>query len=208
METVNPTRMNLLARKAQIKLAQQGVDLLKKKRDALVSEFFAVVKETLKDREDLNRTCDEAYLTLNLAKAYEGVKILESASLPGRREILLEIDTKNLWGIKIPEVKGKTLKRTFFARGYNPFTVHPQIIEATLKFEELLERVIEVASTEVKLKKIGEEIKKTTRRVNALEQRVIPKIYWEMTYIRSVLEQREREDIFRLKRIKQKASTA
>jgi len=61
-----------------------------------------------------------------------------------------------------------------------------------------------VAATEIKLRKLGEEIKKTTRRVNALEQVVIPRIRGEIRYIAAVLEQRAREDVFRLKRIKKK----
>ncbi|TMI89931.1 MAG: V-type ATP synthase subunit D, partial [Bacillati bacterium ANGP1] len=72
------------------------------------------------------------------------------------------------------------------------------------QFEEVLAAVLEVASTEVTLRKIGEEIKKTTRRVNALEQVVIPRIRGEIRFIRDVLEQRAREDVFRLKRIKKK----
>ncbi len=61
-----------------------------------------------------------------------------------------------------------------------------------------------MAATETKLKKIGEEIKKTTRRVNALEQVVVPRIRAEIRFIAAVLEQRAREDVFRLKRIKKK----
>ncbi|HET6947590.1 MAG TPA: V-type ATP synthase subunit D, partial [bacterium] len=64
--------------------------------------------------------------------------------------------------------------------------------------------ILEVAATEIRLRKIGEEIKKTTRRVNALEQVVIPRLRGEIRFITAVLEQRAREDIFRLKRIKQK----
>jgi V/A-type H+-transporting ATPase subunit D len=78
------------------------------------------------------------------------------------------------------------------------------VIESAAQFEELLAAILQVAATEVKLKKIGEEIKKTTRRVNALEQVVIPRIRGEIRYIAAVLEQRAREDVFRLKRIKKK----
>jgi V/A-type H+-transporting ATPase subunit D len=68
----------------------------------------------------------------------------------------------------------------------------------------MIDLLVEVAGSETRLKRQGSEIKKTTRRVNALEQVVIPRIYREMNYIKSVLEQREREDIFRLKLIKNK----
>jgi len=77
-------------------------------------------------------------------------------------------------------------------------------VESADHFEEVVAAILDVASTEITLRKIGEEIKKTTRRVNALEQVVIPRIRGEIRYIRDVLEQRAREDVFRLKRIKKK----
>ncbi|HEX9244857.1 MAG TPA: V-type ATP synthase subunit D, partial [bacterium] len=97
-----------------------------------------------------------------------------------------------------------SVRRTILARGQDPVAVTARTVESADQFEEVLEAVLEVASTEVTLRKIGEEIKKTTRRVNALEQVVIPRIRGEIRFIRDVLEQRAREDVFRLKRIKKK----
>jgi V/A-type H+-transporting ATPase subunit D len=64
--------------------------------------------------------------------------------------------------------------------------------------------LIQVANTETRLRRIGEEIKKTARRVNALEQVVIPGIRSQIHFIQQVLDQQEQEDIFRLKRVKGK----
>jgi len=206
MENVSPTRMNLLARKAQISLAKQGVDLLKKKRDALVAEFFAVVRTTLGSRERLNATAKDAVDLLNLAAALEGRQALESVGLASRRDISLQVSEKNVWGIKIPEVSSASLRRGAFERGYSPASASARAIGASDLFEETLDLLVEVAGSETRLRKLGTEIKKTTRRVNALEQIVIPRIYREIGYIKSVLEQREREDIFRLKMIKRSSA--
>jgi len=206
MENVSPTRMNLLARKAQISLAKQGVDLLKKKRDALVAEFFAVVRTTLGSRERLNATAKDAVDLLNLAAALEGRQALESVGLASRRDISLQVSEKNVWGIKIPEVSAPSLRRGAFERGYSPASASARAIGASDLFEETLDLLVEVAGSETRLRKLGTEIKKTTRRVNALEQIVIPRIYREIGYIKSVLEQREREDIFRLKMIKRSSA--
>ncbi|MDR5693909.1 MAG: V-type ATP synthase subunit D [Armatimonadota bacterium] len=203
MQTISPTRMNLLQRRNQLRLAEQGVDLLKKKRDALVQDFFNVVRRALEARERLNRKCEEAYVLLSLTKAWEGREALESAALARKQELFVDIDIRNVWGTKIPEVSPVNGRATPSDR-YNPVDVSAGTLETRSNFEEVLAALLEVASTEVKLKKIGEEIKKTTRRVNALEQIVIPRIRSEIRYIRAVLEQREREDIYRLKRIKKK----
>jgi V/A-type H+-transporting ATPase subunit D len=197
--------MNLLARKGQVSLARQGVDLLKKKRDALVSEFFGVVRNTLESRNRLNAVAQDAVNQLNLAAAIDGKPLLESAAMAGRRQVSLEVAEKNVWGIKIPEVSlPRSLKRGPFQRGYNAASAPERLLAASGNFEEMIDLLVEVAGRETRLKKLGEEIKKTTRRVNALEQIVIPRIYREMSYIKSVLEQREREDVFRLKLIKNK----
>lgn len=205
MENVSPTRMNLLARKGQVSLAKQGVDLLKKKRDALVSEFFGVVRNTLESRNRLNSLAQEAVNQLNVSASIDGKPLLESAALAGRREVSLEVAEKNVWGIKIPEVSlARSLRRGDFQRGFNAAAAPQRLLETAGNFEEMIDLLVEVAGRETRLKKLGEEIKKTTRRVNALEQIVIPRIYREMAYIKSVLEQREREDVFRLKLIKNK----
>lgn len=203
-EFVSPTRMNLLQRRNQLKVAQQGVDLLKRKRDALVADFFKIVRESLVARERLTAAAREAYVFLSLAKAIEGRHALESAAMAERREVLVDIEVRNVWGTKIPEVSVRELRRPLLERGQNPVATSARTIESTDRFEEMLAAILQVAATEIKLKKIGEEIKKTTRRVNALEQVVVPRIRAEIRFIAAVLEQRAREDVFRLKRIKQK----
>ena len=203
-EAVSPTRMNLLQRKQQAKIAVQGVDLLKRKRDALVADFFNIVRQSLVARKRLTAACQEAYVMLALAKAWEGREPLEAAALADRREVLVDIEVRNVWGTKIPEVAVKEVSRTLLERGHNPATTSARTVESAANFEEVLHAILEVAATEIKLKKIGQEIKKTTRRVNALEQVVIPRLYGEIRFIAGVLEQRAREDVFRLKRIKQK----
>src|SRR3990170_6102 len=189
-ETVSPTRMNLLQRRNTLRVAVQGVDLLKRKRDALVADFFKIVRE--------------AHVFLSLAKAVEGKETLEAAAMTDRGEVLVDIELRNVWGTKIPEVGVRDVRRPLLQRGHNPTATSARTIESAAQFEELLAAILQVAATEIKLKKIGEEIKKTTRRVNALEQVVIPRIRGEIRYIAAVLEQRAREDVFRLKRIKKK----
>jgi len=203
-EVISPTRMNLLARRNQLRVAQQGVDLLKRKRDALVADFFKIVRESLAARESLSAACRDSYVALSLAKAWEGREALEAAALPAGRDILMDIEIRSLWGTRIPEVTLPKVRRPLLERGQNPAAISARTIESATNFEEVLTAILAVGATEVKLRRIGEEIKKTTRRVNALEQVVIPRLFSETRFIASVLEQRAREDVFRLKRIKKK----
>ena len=201
-ETLSPTRMNLLQRQIQVKLAQQGVDLLKRKRDALVADFFNIVRRALAARQKLTKSAEESYTLLSLAKAVEGREVLEAAALADPRRLQVGIETRNVWGTRIPTITTNAVRRTILGRGQDPVSVSARTVESADHFEDVVAALLEVASTEITLQKIGEEIKKTTRRVNALEQVVIPRIRGEIRFIRDVLEQRAREDVFRLKRIK------
>ena len=204
MEQVSPTRMNLITRKSQIKLAKQGAGLLKNKRDALIKEFFELVKPVVGLRKALETKQGDAKWKLFLALSAEGPERLGSVSLACRRHFDIELNHRNLWGIRVADIKRPSAKRGLLERGYAITGTGSRIDEAALSFEELLDSILELAPIETKLKKMGEEIKKTSRRVNALEQRLIPRLNSEKRYIQQVLEEREREDIFRMKRIKGK----
>src|SRR3970040_1474262 len=137
-ETVSPTRMNLLQRKQQARIAGQGVDLLKRKRDALVADFFNIVRQSLAARERLTKAAGEAYVLLALAKAWEGRESLEAAAMADRREVLVDIEVRNVWGTKIPEVAVKEVRRTLMGRGHNPATTTARTVARPTHFDGVL----------------------------------------------------------------------
>lgn len=204
MEQVSPTRMNLLARKSQLKIAFQGASLLKKKRDALMEEFIKEAKGLVSGRDQLTKDLDKSISILIMALAIDGVHKIRSTSFVCSRELYTEITEKNIWGIKIPEVKKVQVKRKVYDRGYSLVSTSSRIDEVVLSFEEIVEQVINIAPIEVKIRRLGEEIQKTSRRINALEQKLIPSLRGDINFIYGVLSEREREDIYRLKKVKKK----
>jgi len=205
MEEVRPTRSELLERKQQITLAQQGMDLLKQKRDALLIEFMSVMDETLRLSNDLQRTVSEAQYSLAIAKSVDGVVSVRSAAMATRGEITIDMTGTKIMGVSVPVVtKGESPMRTSFTRGYAITGVSSRIDETADKFERILDVIIEYADIETRLKRLGEEIQKTNRRVNALEQITVPALKEQVAYIRQALDERAREDLFRLKKVKKK----
>src|SRR3989442_13649251 len=97
-EAVSPTRMNLLQRKQQAKVAVQGVDLLKRKRDALVADFFNVVRQSLAARERLAKASGEAHRMLAVAQAREGGEGREAGAMAEPRAVLGGFETRNCCG--------------------------------------------------------------------------------------------------------------
>ncbi len=207
MEQVSPTRMNLLLLRRQIKVAEQGVRLLKTKRDALFAEFRKMIDPLLERERELDRALQQATRVLTLALGVDGPERLASTAMVTRRkDLALEMQERKMWGVKMLDIAGVKLRRRLLDRGYSPLTVSTRIDFAAERFEEAVEILLALAPMEIRLKKLGEEIKKTVRRVNALEQKVIPELRQQVKFIRQVLEDREREDKFRLKRLKSKGS--
>jgi V/A-type H+-transporting ATPase subunit D len=204
MEQASPTRTELLTRRAQIRLARQGVDLLKGKREALVREFLAELKRFVAQREAMSRTLAAALQALMRCLALDGREAVASVALAARRAVEVELEEKNIWGIRVGEAASDYHARPAGGHRYSSLAASARIEDATERFEEALESLLRVAPLDRKMRRLAEEIRRTTRRVNALEQRLLPGLEAEVEYIRAVLDQREREDIFRLKRLKKK----
>jgi V/A-type H+-transporting ATPase subunit D len=204
MEQASPTRTELLTRRAQIRLAQQGADLLKGKREALVREFISELKGFVAEREAMSRTLSAAVQALMRCLALDGREAVASVALAARRAVEVELAEKNIWGLRVSQASSDYHARPAGGHRHSAIGASARIEDATERFEEALESLIKVAPLDRKMRRLAEEIRKTTRRVNALEQRLLPALQSEVDYIRAVLDQREREDIFRLKRLKKK----
>jgi V/A-type H+-transporting ATPase subunit D len=205
MEEVRPTRAELLERRSQIALAEQGMDLLKQKRDALLLEFMGVMDETLRLSDSLQKTVSEAQYSLAVSQAVDGVVALRSAGLATKGEIVVDMTGTKIMGVSVPVVtKGDSPIKSSFTRGYSVTGVSSRVDETADKFERVLDVIIEYADIETRLKRLGEEINKTNRRVNALEQVTVPALREQVSYISQTLDERAREDLFRLKKVKKK----
>lgn len=202
MEQVNPTRMELIRKKAQIKLAEQGKDLLREKMDVLIREFFHIMESVSKSRDELEIVAATAQRALLTALAVDDPVTLKSASFATRRVLSLDIKGKNIMGITVPVLEKKRVSKSVLERGYSIIGVSGRIDEAAEKFEMELDLIIGLVETETSLKRLGGEIQITRRRVNALEQIMIPELKKQAKYIKNAIDEREREDLFRLKKVK------
>ncbi|MFN8472545.1 MAG: V-type ATP synthase subunit D [Anaerolineae bacterium] len=199
---VDPTRMELLARRAQMALARQGRDLLKDKRNALWKELVTTMDVVSRKSDSLEAVAGEARQALAWAEAFDGREAVESAGLAARRPVSIEVTETNVMGVRTPVIQRQGLRRSSDERGYSLVTTSARIDAAAEEFEMELEDVIDMAVDELRLKRLAEEIRTTTVRVNALETILVPQLEQQCAYIERVLEEREREDLFRLKRVK------
>jgi V/A-type H+/Na+-transporting ATPase subunit D len=199
---VKPTRSELLILKKKIKLAKTGHSLLKKKRDGLILEFFKVFNQAKDIRKDLVGSYSEAIGKINIARAIDGDLAIKSISLALKSLPVVEVEPKNIMGVKVPKISLPELKKSIFERGYGITSATSKIDEAAISYETVVEKVVKAAEVELTLKKLLAEIEKTKRKVNALEMITIPNLEKSASYIRLRLEEMERENFGRLKRIK------
>jgi len=202
MEQVKPTRMELMKKKAQIKLAEQGRDLLREKMDALIGEFFKILSSVSDSRDELEQVSRAADLALLIAEATDDPVTLASAAFATRRSIMVGITGKNIMGVPVPVIEKKRVSKNMLERGYGIITTSARIDETAERYEVELDLLIKLAESETAMRRLGSEIQMNRRRVNALEQILIPELKSQAKYIKNAIEEREREDLFRLKKVK------
>jgi V/A-type H+-transporting ATPase subunit D len=202
MQNLSCTRMELLARKAQINLADQGRDLLEQKRTALMKEFLRIADTVMAQSDAFQAAAAEARQALARADATAGTQALQSAALAARAELPLEISTANVMGVKVPRIEQKRVGRSMLGRGYSIAGTSTAIDEAALAFEAEVNTLLQLAEGELHLRRLAGEIQRTSRRLNALDQLIIPRLEAERDYIQNTLDEHERSDHFRLKLVK------
>ena len=201
---VKPTRSELLKLRKQIRLAKSGYNLLKKKRDGLILEFFEILKRAKTLRQELVDEYRIALEKISIARTLEGDLKVKSIAMAIKDIPDIKLTTKNVMGVKVPKIESSEIKKAFMERGYGIYN-SSAIDEAASAYEKVVEKIILAAEVETSMRKLLNDIEKTKRRVNALEYVVIPNMEKVSSFIQLRLEEMERENIFRMKRIKAKA---
>ena len=203
-EDVKPTRKNLMAIEDRIELSERGHDTLEQKRDGLIMEFMDILDQAQDVREDLNANYETAQRKLDMARAMEGDVAVRGAAAALKEHPEITTQSKNIMGVVVPQIESSKVKKSLDERGYGLLGSSARIDEAADAYEELLETIILAAEVETAMKKMLTEIETTKRRVNALEFKLLPDLYENQEYIEQKLEEQEREEIFRMKKIKAK----
>jgi len=195
--------MELINLRRRKRLAERGLALLKEKRDALVMELLSLAKEYQSVVLEVREKLEKALSQLALARAYMGAYKLNEVITSVRPQLAIEVRTRNIMGVKTPIFKVVQLADSG-APPYNLLSTVAILDEAAKAFREVFASVIRLAEIQAVAKRIAEEVEKAKRRVNALENIVIPTIERNIKSIELYLGERAREDVFRLRLLKKK----
>ncbi len=205
MAEVQPTRMELIKLRRRIRMAERGHALLKMKRDGLIMEFRQLLEEAKEAIGKMVEKYEKAQQKLALATAVDGTVAVRSIALACQQtkpEFVMK--RKNIMGVVVPVIKREPVRKKITERGYGVLSTTVRVDEAVAAYEELVDAILEVAEIETTLRRLLDEIERTKRRVNALEYRVIPTMKEMAKFISFKLEEMDRENIIRLKKLKMK----
>ena len=200
---IHPTRTNLLMLKEKSRSIINSIGILKARKQALIKEFLSTTLPFLRSREEIKKSYGKAIRELAISLGREGRDTIDSLTEATEREFDIDVHEKSIWGLRYKDIAyHDTPVRDPDKRGYNEFGTTPHLEDSINLFEKLLESMLTIAEYESKLKRLGEEIIRTTRRIKVLEEMVLPGIKQHIRTIGQYIGEREREAFYRLKRVK------
>lgn len=195
-----PTKSNLLRLRERFAFVRSGHALLDQKREVLLEELLDLHREAAQLRREMERALIAVYAVFREAVLAGGRLPLEAEALAGDARQSLRVRERSVMGVVVPliEVESDDVLAPVAAPGRTAAGA----AEVRRRIRELLLSLVHLAETEVSCRRLGAELQKTQRRVNALEHIFIPEYRDTIRYIESTLEEREREELFHLKRVK------
>ena len=196
---IAPTKSNLLTIKEQLAVAEDGYELLEQKREILVMELMHLVDKVKVLEQKINKKVESAYPELKKMLMQVGGDRIERISKAIHYDFVITEKPVVAAGMSFNTIDVELPKKQLFYSYTDSFANTDKVM---LDFFDLLALLTEMASIRTMVWRLATEVKKTQRRVNALDKMVIPQNRETKKYIESVLEERERENVFVLKNLK------
>lgn len=198
---VSPTKSNLVNTKGSLKLAREGYELLDKKRNVLIQEMMKRIDEAKEIQSEINDYFYEAYQALQSVDITQGIKTVEDIATGIDFVDDIKIRSYSVMGVEIPEVE--VISEDIIPR-YSFFRTNMALDRAFKNFKRVVSLISRLAETETSVYRLATSIKKTQKRANALDNILIPKYENTVKFIQDTLEEKEREDFYRVKMLKSK----
>lgn len=199
MENLTPTKANLIKSQSMLTFTRQGYQLLDKKRNVLIREMMDMIEEVERLQKEIDQVFREVYEALEHALLTMGESTVMEIALSIPRDEQLTVLSTSVMNVEIPKIHyvDKAL-----SPAYGFYRTNSAIDLIVAKMAEARRLVYHLAEVENTVFRLALEIKRTSKRANALDKFQIPKYEHLTKWIEESLEEKEREDFFRLKRLK------
>jgi len=198
---VAPTKSNALELKRNLEFASEGFELLEQKRQILVFEMMSRLERARTIQKETDEVMARAFASLREAVLRSGTARLSAEALGVTGKPSAKLEHERVMGLDLPTVEAKVPEvQPQFAPGTGP-AVSDEVLK---RFHDALETVTRLAELENAIFRLARELKKTQRRVNALEKVFIPDYSDTLKYIDDALAERERETMVIMKLAKER----
>lgn len=198
---ISYTKTSLMAAQNSLELSKKGYELLDKKRNVLIMTMMNFIEKAEEIQEKVGVVFRDAYEALQTANITMGISSIEQIAQSVPEASSFEVLGKSIMGVEIPEIKHQEERLGHY---YSFYSTNTALDVAMQKFHEVKLLLYELSEVEDSVYKLAMEVKRTQKRTNALQNIQIPKYEEIVGKILEVLEEREREDFFRLKVVKKK----
>jgi len=199
---IPPTRSNLIRVKQDLQFAREGYEILNRKREVLTSELIRMAHDAEIMQKEVWHLIQHAYAALEKAQLSMGREHVEWAALAATKSVDVSLKFRGIMGVAIPMIEAHGEPQKLL---YAPGDTTASLDEASFEFREVMARIPELSRLMTAVWRLANELRKTQRRVNALQHVFIPDYEETVIFIIATLEEREREDTFRLKLLKNRA---
>lgn len=193
-----PTKGNLILAKNSLALANQGYELMDKKRNILIRELMNLIDQANELQHQINVTFTEAYAALQRANIENGIHRVQVVAGTIPLDDSITIKSRSIMGTEIPLVESTPEIR----QNYSFYNTRESLDIAKIKFDKVKELTLKLSMIETSAYRLATNIKKTQKRANALKNITIPSYTVLVKNIQTALEEKEREEFTRLKVIK------
>ena len=199
MKNTAPTKTNLLKLNNELKFAKLGHELLDQKRNILVMELLHLVDQVVSIQSQVEDTLGEAFSTLQDAVLEMGKLKVTNLTNAVNIEANIQITQRRVMGVQLPVVETSFVEHPpYYSLSGTSF-----LIDDSLKnFKETLKLMGQLAELKISVMRLAQEVRKTIRKVNALEKIAIPEMEETVTFIRNRIEENERDMFILMKMIK------
>lgn len=192
------TKTNLLRLREDLALAREGRQLLDEKREIILRELFSHMEDMRRARTEAHKLLEEAYRQLAAACVTLGRDQVARAALASPPLADISMQERSLFGVVLPLL---TWEPDDEPPPWGLFGTSLELDVARQRFLAAMHRLIELAELEIAFHRLAVELRKTQKRVNALQNLLIPQYRETLIYMEGGLEEREREELFQLKRM-------
>jgi V/A-type H+-transporting ATPase subunit D len=201
MRNLAPTKSNLIRTKDELKFAKLGYELLDQKRNILVLELLNLVDQASDFQEKVEKRLADAFSSLQDATLDMGRLRVQQLSRAVNMNCDINLKERRVMGVQLPVVETGFNEHPPY---YSPSETSFRIDGAMQGFKDAIELMGRLAELKISIMRLATEVKKTIRKVNALEKVAIPDLEETVDFIKNRLEENERDMFVLMKMVKQR----